>query len=277
MRNLIELIIRYRNFLTFFFLELFCFFLIVQNNTEQRQILFSSASLYAGKIFDVYASGMDYLDLRKDNTLLKKENEKLRQKIQELTGADYIEVDSFYNDSSKVDHKYISAKIIKNSVVSPDNMIAINRGNAEGVDAHMGIVAQEGIIGIVVGASEHYALAMSILHRQARISAKLKSTDYFGSLVWRNETDPTIMDLEDIPKHAKVTLGDTVQTSGYSYMFPPGLAIGTVIQDSLQPGNNFYNIKVKLINDLSKIENVYVVDYIARNKLKKLEENRSNE
>lgn len=277
MRNFIELIIRYRNFLTFLVLEVVCFVLIIRNNPEQRRILFSSASLYTGKFFDVYASGLDYLDLKKENARLENENQKLKQAIQKLTGVDVIAIDTFLNDSQQPTYSYISAKIIKNSIINPDNLIAVNRGKAEGVDAHMGIIGHKGIVGITVAASEEYALAMSILHRQTRISAKLKSTDYFGSLVWRQDSDPTVMDLEDIPKHAKISIGDTVQTSGYSSMFPPGIPIGTVFQDSLQPGNNFYNIKVKLINDLSKTENVYVVKNFDQEEIKQLEAKRRNE
>lgn len=277
MRNFIELLIRYRNFITFFFLELFCFILIVRNNPEQRQILLSSASLYTGKFYEVYAGIMDYLDLSKENERLESENTKLRQAIQKLTGVDAIGVDTFLNSSGEVDYRYISGKIIKNSVINPDNMITINRGKSDGVYPHMGIVGHEGIVGITVASSKDFTLAMSILHRQTRISAKLKSTDYFGSLVWRQDSDPTTMDLEDIPKHAKVNIGDTVQTSGYSYMFPDGLPIGVVVHDSLQPGNNFYNIKVKLLNDLSSTENVYIVQYDDQNQLEQLEAGTNDE
>jgi rod shape-determining protein MreC len=162
-------------------------------------------------------------------------------------------------DSLQDNYEFISGKIIKNSIIGLDNMITLNKGRIHGVDKHMGVLGLDGLVGIVVDVSDHYSVAMSLLHRQTRISAKLKSTPYFGSLLWKNELDPMTMNLEDIPKHANVAEGDTVETSGFSYMFPPGISIGRIVKDSLPEGNNFYTIEVRLLNDLSKAENIYIV------------------
>jgi len=274
MRNLIEFIIRYRNFLTFFVLEVVSFVFIYQYNREQRQILLNSTSIYAGAIFDVYSGALDYLDLKEENKALKEENRMLLQYLQYLKGKE-VEKDSvrLVLDSVDTSYEFISAEVIKNSIISLDNMITLDKGKKDGVEKHMGVIGLDGLVGIIVDVSDHYSVAMSILHRQTRISARLKSTPYFGSLVWKNQLDPRKMDLDDIPKHANVALGDTVETSGYSFIFPPGITIGTIARDSLPEGNNFYTIKVSLINDLSKTENVYIVKNKDRQELLNLEGN----
>ncbi len=272
MRNLIEFIIRNRNFLTFFILELVCFALIVQYNREQRQILLNSTSTYAGAIFDVYSQTLDYLDLKKENKDLEEKNKVLEEYLYAILGRE-VEPDSIRLDTMEYQYEFISGKIIKNAIVGLDNMITINKGKKEGVEKHMGVIGLNGLVGVIVDVSEHYSVAMSLLHRQTRISARLKSKPYFGSLVWRNELDPTTMDLEDIPKHASVVVGDTVETSGYSFMFPPGIAIGTIKRDTVPEGNNFYNIKVALVNDLSRMEYVYIVKNRDRKELMKLKGN----
>ncbi len=272
MRNLIEFIIRYRNFFSFFVLELVCFTIIVNYNREQRQILLNSTSTYAGTIFDIYSNALDYLDLREENKKLERENTQLRQYLQAVEGSDF-ELDSLILDSLNAQYEFIPAKIIKNSIVALDNMITLDVGKKQGVDKHMGVISMDGLIGITVGVSENYSVAMSLLHRQTRVSSRLRSTPYFGSLVWKNERDPTVLDLDDVPKHANIELGDTVETSGYSFMFPPGIPIGTIASDSLPEGNNFYTIKVKLMNDLSKMEHVYVVKNKDRQELLNIEGN----
>lgn len=258
MRNLIEFLYRNRNFLVFLAMEVFCFWLIIQYNREQRQILFNSTSTYMGKIFDVYSGGLDYLDLKVDNKELTNENRVLQEYIQVLLGKE-VELDSIRLDTLNTQYEFVPAKIIKNSIVQLDNMITLDKGREDGITEHMGVIGLDGLVGIVVDVSDHYSVAMSLLHRQSRISARLKSTPYFGSLVWKNELNPMVMNLEDIPKHASVMGGDTVETSGYSYMFPPGIPIGTIKRDSLPEGNNFYIIEVTLMNDLSKAEHVYIV------------------
>ncbi len=274
MRNLIEFIYRNRNFLVFLALEVFCFWLIIQYNREQRQILFNSTSTYMGTIFDVYSGALDYLDLKVDNEQLADENRVLRQYLQSLLGKD-IETDSIRLDSLNAQFEFIPGRVIKNSIVQLDNMITLDKGRVDGVNKHMGVIGMDGLVGIVVDVSDHYSVAMSLLHRQTRISAKLRSTPYFGALVWKNELNPRMMNLEDIPKHANVEVGDTVETSGFSYMFPPGIPIGTIKRDSLPEGNNFYLIEVGLMNDLSKAEHVYIVNNKDRQEILDLVE--SNE
>ena len=100
---------------------------------------------------------------------------------------------------------------------------------------------------------------MSILHRQSQVSCTIKHSAFFGNLKWIG-LDPSIVFLEDIPKHAEVVVGDTIQTSGYSRHFPVGLDVGKVKDISLSQGSNSYTIQVQLFNDMNNLEVVYVLE-----------------
>ncbi len=67
------------------------------------------------------------------------------------------------------------------------------------------------------------------------------------------------MELDAIPKHARLQRGDVVVTSGYSNVFPEQLTIGQIDTFWLPRGSNFYRSRVLLDSDLSKIQSVYVV------------------
>jgi len=67
------------------------------------------------------------------------------------------------------------------------------------------------------------------------------------------------MELNAIPKHARMRIGDTVVTSGYSNVFPPDLLIGVIDTFWLPRGSNFYRARVELGSDISKLSSVYVV------------------
>jgi rod shape-determining protein MreC len=55
-----------------------------------------------------------------------------------------------------------------------------------------------------------------------------------------------------------VSLGDTVETTGYSAIFPEGILIG-VVSDFEKPGGDFYTIKVALKTDFRKLHFVNVI------------------
>ncbi|HHS95310.1 MAG TPA: rod shape-determining protein MreC, partial [Phaeodactylibacter sp.] len=65
--------------------------------------------------------------------------------------------------------------------------------------------------------------------------------------------------------------GDTIQTSGYSDMFPRGIVVGTVDSTWIDAGSHIWGIKVKLINDLRRIDYVYVVTDLMQKDIFQLE------
>ena len=122
----------------------------------------------------------------------------------------------------------------------------------------MGVVDQNGIIGIVSNVSEHYSVVISILNPKLRLSAKVKGSDYFGSLVW-NGKNARIALLEELPRHIEFQTGDTIVTSGFSAAFPEGIPVGIVEGYSEQRNNNFYTLRVELSADFSRLNDVRVI------------------
>jgi rod shape-determining protein MreC len=141
----------------------------------------------------------------------------------------------------------------------------------QGVKPEMGVITSQGVVGIIKNVSAHYCTVMSMLHKDMRISAKFKNNNYFGSLAWEG-TDPTVAVLKDIAKHVVFKTGDTVVTTSYSAVFPENILIGTVASADIKPGENFYNIKIKLSTNFSNLTYVYVVDNVLKSEQRKLEE-----
>lgn len=279
MRQLLQLFLRFGGLFLFLILEGLCFYLIVNFNQKQKQIYLSSASDLVGGFYERYENTIDYLNLKDQIKNLMEENARLRR---QLPNASYINnqqtdtVQLVKEDTLIQRYEYIPAKVINNSIVSTNNLLTLNKGSKEGVAPHMGVIGREGIVGIIRNVGDHYSSVMSILHSQTRISASIRPSGYFGSLVWKTSRNPQFMQLEAIPKHAKIEIGDTVQTSGYS-IFPEGIIIGLVEERTIEPGNNFYNIKVKLTNDLAKINHTYIVRDLEIDDIEQLKESVENE
>ena len=129
-----------------------------------------------------------------------------------------------------------------------------------------------------MGSNRRYSRVMSLLHRDTKISAEIKGLEAFGTLVWENTSNPTMMDLKYIPKHIQPSVGDTVQTNGFSTHFPRGKMIGT-IQEVKEDnrGGNFHSIQVKLSNDIASTRYVYIVENLFKEELKEMKEGTDNE
>ena len=240
-------------------------YLVVQYNWRQQEIYVSSANEWSGTLFEQYDGVVKYTHLSGVSDSLAKENAALRSQLRNAQFEKTLLRDtaSVQQDSFLQQYSFLAAKVVNNSVANNNNFITINRGSSSGVKVGMGVIGSNGVVGIVRGVSANFAQIMSILHKQTRISAGLKRNKYFGSLMWRG-SDPRYATLEDIPKHAEVKAGDTVQTSGLSTLFPGSIMVGTVESLKNKSGSNFYSINVELSCDMGNLQYVYVVENLLQ-------------
>lgn len=258
MRNLIAFISKYSFFFLFLILEVFAFYLLFRNNNFQRAIFLNSTNKLSGSIYKSYSELTDYLDLRQVNQNLAEENSRLRENqlnaYQRLFGENIMINDTIY----KRKYFYTQARVINNSINKQNNYLTLNIGSSNGIEKGMGVIGPEGVVGVVKNVSTHFSSVLSVLHRSSKISARLKNTNYFGSMQWSGDNYREGM-LLDIPNHVDIAIGDSVETSGYSSTFPEGTLLGIIKNVEKPEGENFYDITITFINDFKHLTHVYVV------------------
>jgi rod shape-determining protein MreC len=270
MRNLFSFIWKNYFIFTFLLLEVTSFYLIVKHNNFQSTGFFNSSNIVVGNVFKIFNDATDYLYLKTANELLAAENARLLSSYEgsfQKFSDETIEVtDSIYRKK----YVYREARVINNTINKRNNYITLDKGRLHGIQPEMGVIAPDGIVGIVKDVSDNFCSVLSLLNKNALISTKLKKSGYLGSLSW-NGGNPQMATLNDVPKHAKVAIGDTVISSGASSMFPEGIMIGFIEDINLKPGDNFYTIEIKLSTDFGKLSYVYVVDYLFKQEQQELE------
>ena len=267
MYNLLRFIVRYYLFLFFLILEGFCFYLIYQNSKYHQAAFVNMANNANGKVYQTISSTTDYLYLRRMSDSLVAENAALRARLKESTNDERFtaqkQTDTIGNKIEQV-YTYIPAKVIHNSVNLAANYIYINRGKKQGITPQMGVISPGGVVGQVVTVTDDYAAVMSLLNKNFKVSAKLTTSNYFGTLSWEGK-NTTLAKLREIPKHVKIKVGDTIVTSGHSGLFPENVIIGTVKHFNAEPEENFLDIDVTLSTNMNNISYVYVVNNLKRN------------
>ena len=94
------------------------------------------------------------------------------------------------------------------------------------------------------------------------IGARIGGTDVVAPLSWDGiHSDGAVV--RNIPPHYAIEPGDTVRTSGYSTIFPPGIPIGTTGQTRLVDGST-RQVDVTLFQDFATVRYVTVVDNLER-------------
>jgi len=254
--------------------------MIVTYNNFQRANFLDSSNFFTGSLLDWFSSYTQYFNLKKVNERLAEENAQLRTALQEqMIKTNYgnpVLKDSLYLSSLKMDSLkranffFSTARVVNNSINQQHNFITINKGWFNGVKRDMGVISNGQVVGLVINVSDHYSTVISLLNSRWKLSAKIKSNNYFGSLSW-NGRDYRKVSLSEIPYHVPVQNGDTVVTTGYSPSFPEGLMIGTISDHSIGSGSNFYNIEVTLAADFKNLVMVGLIENKQRGEINQLE------
>lgn len=271
MRNLIQFFFRFHALFLFLFLELLCVVLVIRNHTYQRNATLSASNSITGSIYQASADITGYLDLNRVNDSLRNENAKLLAQLDNAIRDNSYTEEVGCNALYEPAYTFIGAKVISNSTTKANNYLVIDRGSMHGIQPNMGVMLQNGIVGIVKDVSERFSTVISVLHKDTKISSRIKGKQYVGSVQWPGN-DPTKAIVKGIPKHVKVQVGDTLLTSGYSSIFPEDVMVATVLEYSLPPGSNFYDINVALSANFETLRYVYVVKYLFKDEQQKLEE-----
>jgi rod shape-determining protein MreC len=275
-----QFLIRYGSFFLFLLLETYSLVLVAQYNTKAGEIYQSSANLFAGTVYTHFNTFNKYLSNQNDIDSLQKENGELRQQLESSkydnavtrgmvtfpVDTSTIRPDTAPQKDVLLQFRYIGAEIVNNSVARDNNYLTINRGKLHGIKAGMGVISSDGVIGVVKNTTDHFSQVMSILNKQMLLSGMIKRNRYFGTILWRGG-NPKIVNLDNIQKHADIRKGDTIETSGYSEIFPGGIRIGTITDPK-----RFDEISVELSNDISKVRYVYVIENFFIKELKALQE-----
>ena len=267
MRNLLDFLVKYSYWFLFFVLEAVSFVLLFQFNSYQGSVWFSSANAVAGKLYETTSAVESYFQLSKINTELTQRNLYLEQRLCKLEKEKSDSVaDSTMENSlllkSLQPYRLIPAQVVNMKWGRKDNLLTIDKGEADGIKKDMGVVCGTGVVGIVYLTSAHYSIVIPVLNSQSNISCVIQGRGYFGYLHWTGG-DISEAYVDDVPRHADFKLYENVVTSGYSSVFPAGIMVGKILHVYNSADQMSYRLRVKLSTDFGRLRDVCVVDNTA--------------
>ncbi len=247
--------------------------LIFTRNSMQQSWLAAQTAALNSRVSGAIDEGTSYLKLKEVNEQLVAQNKQL---MIELYGKENAKNPKFVRVHDTIGggqiYTFVDGDIVFNSINRKDNYFTINRGKQDGVFGKMGVIAPNGIAGIVVNSTDSYALVQSILSvNKIKISAALKNSGYFGTLTWRGDNS-RVMSLSDIPKYVPLKVGDTVVTDGKSAIFPQGIMVGRVAGYEVDSKTGFWDVSVELSEKMGQLSKIYVVKNLKKAEVQKIQD-----
>lgn len=279
MRNAYLFIRRFSNFLLFLVLQVVSIYLIIHYNKYHNAVGSSAINEVTGRVNKQYSDINNFFQLKAKNDSLHKENNRLRNLLKEdfesPDTTNRLAVDSIPYDTlgNKRKWLYQNAKVVSNSVTTQNNFIVINRGAGQNIEKGEGVVdTNNGVVGIVTDVSENFAVVMSLLHKDSKITAILKNDPISGGLIIWDGKEPNYLSFTNVRKSAKAKLGDTVLASSITTTFPSGMMVGTIAEIKPDVSTSTFIIKVRSTANFYNLQYVYAIKNYQKQEIEALVE-----
>lgn len=218
----------------------------------------------------------------RDYDALKEENEKLKDKIRDMTAAversDRLqrENDWLYNflelKHSSTEYSLQNANVIAINQVSYLSTFTIDKGSNAGIEKGMPIITEEGLIGCVKEVGVDYSVCTSTVNPEFTVAAYTERLVKNGEDTYTVETGGSFiatgnfvdasdenMRIANLPEDTEIKVGDSVKTTGAGGIYPRGLLIGTVTEIAADEYNQTLYALIDTCADTGKMTEVMVI------------------
>jgi rod shape-determining protein MreC len=188
-----------------------------------------AASSIASPFHNAWDSAFDQNDLKKDNDVLREENDRLKgditansiakeqlQQLLQLVGIPFVG-----------DTPVVHTRVVSGAVGNFGDRIELDKGSSSGIERNMPVVTGEGLIGKVVEVGENRSVVALLSSGTFRVGFSVVGTAAIG-IAQGTGNDGSLRG-SNIDSRQAVTVGAIAATSGLAGSpFPPNLPIGTI-------------------------------------------------
>lgn len=184
-----------------------------------------------------------------DMEQLKKENHRLRRQLR---------------FSRSLDFEHVSAQIIAKEPGNLFSPIVLNKGERDGVEQDMPVIAYQdehvGLVGKIISVTPGTAIMQPLYDPSAFVASRLLTSRYEG-LVQGSGISSEELRMLYIKKMARenIQFGDLVVTSGLSDDYPPGIGIGRVEEISAREWETSLTLRITPLIDFTRLEYLFIL------------------
>jgi len=134
--------------------------------------------------------------------------------------------------------------------------ITLNKGTNDGVLEGMGVVSEDGLVGIIILSASSSCKVKLINDPRSSIGARILSSRVLGMVEGGNDKK---IYLNYIPKEEIVFKGDVMITSEYGKLLPSEILIGRIKSVAESTGNPYREIEIEPFVDFKELEYVLII------------------
>ena len=195
---------------------------------------------------------------------LKKENEQLKLKIQELT-AENVALKELKKENELLREALEIGlekefKLILSQVIGKDisqDFILIDKGAKDGISENMPVITQQKVlVGKISQVYRNFSKVQLISDKNSSFDAKISDQEIFGLVKGKGNFN---LSFNLVPKENEIKEGDLLVTSALGGVFPAGLIIGKISQVRKSDLEPFQTAQIQPAFNLRDLEKLFII------------------
>ena len=251
----------------FILLEILALLIIANKSVFQRSHFVQLSMDVSAMMYEKTSELTKYFGLYSTNEELVRHNTELQKKVEHLqnivSSNEYLA--SVGHDSAVA---FVPAKIVSKTL---DNYFILNKGEKDGISEGLGVVCNGNVLGVVQYVSRNYSAVLLAMSAKMKLSGMIKNDGHLCTVIW-DKVSTSKAEIEDIPYHIDVKIGDTIVTSGFSSIFPENYVIGTISKITKNKSTASNDLQINYSVDFMRAKYAEIVIPKDINEINKLKE-----
>jgi rod shape-determining protein MreC len=197
-----------------------------------------------------------------ENERLQQENERLQHQLQAQSEIVFEnerlrQMLGFQREHN--DLQWIYAEVIAIAPSPAFHSIRLNRGSLDGVVLGNAILSPQGVVGRVVGLTEHTAEVMLLVDNNSSLDVLIQRSRTRARIRGQGTREQFSLEIEYLPRTADVVPGDVLVSGGLSKTFPKGLIVGYVTHTTKPNFGLYQQGKARPAVHFTQLESVWIL------------------
>ncbi|MDZ4722554.1 MAG: rod shape-determining protein MreC [candidate division Zixibacteria bacterium] len=249
---------RYLRNLHFITIAALCTTLILNLGGVNATVTKVPMSILYFPFFKVKVAVLELHEVAKDNSSLRQSlvEASIRLSMMEESNRENDRLKRILGFEAPSGYRILPAKVISTTGGRLPNSAVINRGTKDGVAIDLPVINEEGLVGRISSVGPDVATVQLLTDPVNRVAVRVADTREMG-IVKYDRSDNLMLDNYSV--QSPLSEGDLIISSGLGGIFPPGLAVGRVLNIDRPENEMFARIVLKPAVNFNRLEELFVL------------------
>lgn len=221
------------------------------------------SSAVTDRVADFFGNLARASETASENEQLREENASLREQL-----SDYYELqreNTLYRyylglAEENPDFAFCPAAVISRTASDVYQGFVVNKGSLDGVELYDPVITNEGLVGYVSEVSSSFSRVCTLLNPDFRAGCQVSRTTASGILGGDASLAlEGLCELRYLERSSLIAVGDQIETTGVTGIFPKGLIVGVVQEIVQNPQGVSLTAIIRPTVQLDQVEDVFIL------------------